>query len=332
MMQATTAADLFAAPRFRPGVQLIEEHNGLTLDYREQSCSVVADSQGALKAFVDSLRRGDTSTAELKRRHPELASEIDGLLEEFDRLGLLTESAFPTPQGCLSGEEFYHRLRKFAAETIEANSKSRLYLGLCDRTLPKSALIGYALEYFYIVREAPGLIAPSLAHAEPVKVQKLLQGFLASELNHDDMLRESLHAVSIRTDNLDYLVPLPATFALCASLGVYARQHPLSFKSLLFLFEQPSVSFHIELANYCRETGIPEGFWRPIARHSTINDEFDHEDISLSLLAEIEAISPEEQMTVKKHVMLAIETMVLQEIQILDFYGRQSVVKPRIFA
>ena len=44
-MQATTAADLFAAPRFRPGVQLIEEHNGLTLDYREQSCSVVADSQ-----------------------------------------------------------------------------------------------------------------------------------------------------------------------------------------------------------------------------------------------------------------------------------------------
>jgi hypothetical protein len=30
--------------------------------------------------------------------------------------------------------------------------------------------------------------------------------------------------------------------------------------------------------------------------------------------------------------MLAIETMVLQEIQILDFYGRQSVVKPRIFA
>ncbi|ACC70362.1 heme oxygenase-like domain-containing protein [Paraburkholderia phymatum] len=332
MMQVTTAADLFAAPRFRSGVQLTEEDDGLTVDYREQSCSVIAGKRGALGAFVESLRRGDTSIPELKRRHTELAPEIDGLIEEFDRLGLLTESAFPEPQGCLSGEEFYHRLRTFASETIAAKSKSRLYQGLCDRTLPKSALIGYALEYFYIVREAPGLIAPALTHAAPVKVQKLLQGFLASELNHDDMLRQSLRAVSIRTDNLDGLVPLPATFALCASLGVYARQHPLSFKSLLFLFEQPSVSFHIELANYCREKGIPEGFWRPIARHASINDEFDHEDISLSLLSEIEAVSPEEQMTVKKHVMLAIETMVLQENQILDFYGKQPVVTPRIFA
>ncbi len=331
-MRATTAADLFAAPRFRAGVQMIEDDDGLTLDYREQSCSVETDGQGALKAFVDSLRRGDTSISELKRRHPELAPEIDGLIEEFDRLGLLTESAFAEPKGCLSGVEFYHRLRKFAADTVEANSKSRLYQGLCDRTLPRCALIGYALEYFYIVREAPGLIAPALAHAGPVKVQKLLQGFLASELNHDDMLRQSLQAVSIRTDNLEHLVPLPATFALCASLGVYARQHPLSFKSLLFLFEQPSMSFHMELANYCRETGIPEGFWRPIARHASINDEFDHDDISLSLLAEIEAVSPEEQMTVKKHVVLAIETMVLQENQILDYYGKQSIVKPRIFA
>jgi hypothetical protein len=331
-MQATTAADLFNAPRFRPGVQLIQEDNGLTIDYREQSCSVVADSQGVLQAFVDTLKQGDVSIGELKRRHVELAPEIDGLIEEFDRLGLLTESAFSLPDGCLSGEEFYHRIRKFAAETIEAKSKSRLYQGLCDRSLPRSALIGYALEYFYIVREAPGLIAPSLGHAEPVKVQKLLQGFLASELNHDDMLRQSLRAVSIRTDNLDHVVPLPATFALCASLGVYARQHPLSFKSLLFLFEQPSVSFHIELANYCREKGMPEGFWRPIARHATINDEFDHEDISLSLLSEIEAVSPEEQMTVKKNVMLAIETMVMQENQILDYYGKQTTVKPRIFA
>ncbi|SIT50393.1 conserved hypothetical protein [Paraburkholderia piptadeniae] len=331
-MQATTASDLFSAPRFRPGVQLVLEHNGLTIDYREQSCSVVADKLGLLQAFADSLKQGDLTIAELKHRHADLAPEIDGLIEEFDRLGLLTESAFPVPRGCLSGEEFYHRLRKFAAETIERNSKSRFYQGLRDRTLPRGALIGYALEYFYIVREAPGLIAPALGHAEPVKVQKLLQGFLASELNHDEMLRQSLHAVSIRTDNLDYLVPLPATFALCASLGVYARQHPLSFKALLFLFEQPGVSFHVELADYCRETGIPEGFWRPIARHASINDEFDHDDISLTLLAEIDAVSPEEQLTVKKHVMLAIETMVLQENQILDYYGRQPVVKPRIFA
>ncbi|SEK07689.1 iron-containing redox enzyme family protein [Paraburkholderia diazotrophica] len=331
-MQATTASDLFSAPRFRPGVQLIQEHNGLTIDYREQSCSVVADMQGSLQAFADSLKLGDATIAELKRRHADLSPEIDGLIEEFDRLGLLTESAFPAPRGCLSGEEFYHRIRKFAAETIERKSKSRFYQGLRDRTLPRSALIGYALEYFYIVREAPGLIAPALGHAEPVKVQKLLQGFLASELNHDEMLRQSLHAVSIRTDNLDYLVPLPATFALCASLGVYARQHPLSFKALLFLFEQPGVSFHVELADYCRETGIPEGFWRPIARHASINDEFDHDDISLTLLSGIDAVSPEEQLTVKKHVMLAIETMVLQENQIFNYYGRQPVVKPRIFA
>ena len=76
-----------------PRILLVEDNemnrNMLSrrLTHRGYEMIVATDGQGALKAFVDSLRRGDTSISELKRRHPELAPEIDGLIEEFDRLG-----------------------------------------------------------------------------------------------------------------------------------------------------------------------------------------------------------------------------------------------------
>ena len=69
-------------------------------------------------------------------------------------------------------------------------------------------------------------------------VREAIMRFFVSELRHDEMLARSLAAVNITREALDTCVPLPMTFALCASLGVYARQHPLSFKASLFLFEQ----------------------------------------------------------------------------------------------
>ena len=332
-MQSVTTSDIFVLPKFRDGVRVLAADGTLSVEYREQSCDIsVGDRIAEFKALAESLLSGNASVEELKSRHPQVAAGVDSLIEELDRLGLLTESVFPVPEGCLSGEEFYHRIRRLAENWIDSLSHSSLFLALKERTLSRRALTGYALEYFQIVRQAPGLIAPALGTTTSWRVQKLLQSFLASELNHDEMLGASLRALGMRPEALEYAQPLPATFALCASLGVYARQHPTSFYSLLFLFEKPSQRFHDELVAYCRDSDVPEAFWQPIVQHASINDEFDHEDISLALMREVDAIPPEEQTVVKKHLMIAIETMALQEQQIFDYYDNPANVVPRVFA
>jgi hypothetical protein len=331
-MKTVTTDDIFTHPRFRSGVSVNYSDNEISIEYRDQSCDLeINAAKTELIDLLQSLGVGGKTVNELKQRYLNLSSSIDSLIEEFDRLGLLTETEFSVNADCISGHEFYYQIRAFADSCIQAKCRSALYEGLKKKTLNREALIGYVLEYFYLVRQAPGLIAPSLSHAEPMHVQKLLQGFLASELNHDEMLAHSLEAVGIRSNRLELMQPLPATFSLCASLGVYAKQHPLTFKSLLFLFEMPSIAFNEVLVEYCKSEGMPEKFWEPLLRHATINDELDHEDITLTLLKEIEAISPEEQIVTKKHVMIAIETMALQEKQIIDYYSSQNAIIPRLF-
>lgn len=332
-MKMVTTHDIFTRPRFRPGVSVNHSDSEISIEYRDQSCDLEVNAAKAeLIDLLQSLGVGGKTIGELKEHYLNLASSIDSLVEEFDRLGLLTETKFAIEADCISGREFYHEIRAFADLCIQTKCRSALYEGLKQKTLKREVLIGYVLEYFYLVRQAPGLIAPSLTHAEPMLVQKLLQGFLASELNHDEMLAHSLEAVGIRSNTLELMQPLPATFSLCASLGVYAKQHTLTFKSLLFLFEMPSMAFNDALVEYCKSEGLPEKFWEPLLRHATINDELDHEDITLMLLKEIEAVSREDQIVTKKHVMIAVETMALQEKQIIDYYSKQDAIIPRIFA
>jgi hypothetical protein len=334
-MQAPTTNDLFAFPTLRAGVQVENTDGGIALIYGNQSCDIFADGETKepLRALIDSMRNGNATVDDLRARHRSVAASIDPLLEELDRLGLVTESRFEWPTDVRSGPEFNARIRDLAVRVMRSRCNSRLFSMMEDGSLTREMLIGYALEYYYLVREAPGLIAPVMSQADSRKNRQAIQRFLVSELDHDLMLAESLKAAGIDTSDgkLDYLVPLPSTFALCAALGVYAKQHPLSFKSILFLFEIPSIRFNEALTAHCEKVGLSKAFSAPLLTHANINDSLDHEDVTAELLSDLTAISREEQLVVEKNVVLAIETMAQQEEEIIDYYGRPNAVIPRIF-
>ncbi len=331
-MEAITANEIFERPRFRQGTKLQIRSGSTSVEYRDQCCDLEATgAEPELPSLLLSLLTGGKTIAELKNEYPKLATVIHSLIEDLDRQGLLTESEFISPSGTLSGHDFYFEIRASADQWMREKCKSLLFNGLKQNTLNPYVVIGYALEYFYLVRLAPGLIAPALAHTESISTLKRLQGFLASELNHDDMLMQSLEAVGIFPDDLGLMQPLPATFSLCASLGVYAKQHPLSFKALLFLFEMSSEEFNKALVEYCASNNLPAKFWEPLLRHAAINDELEHEDITYILLNEIEAICTEDQMIVMKNLLIAIETLALQEQQIIEYYSAANSLVPRVY-
>ena len=177
----------------------------------------------------------------------------------------------------------------------------------------------------------PRLLAPSIAKYESPATQQILQDFFVSELHHDRLIKNSLTSVGIQLEQIRRMQPLPMTFALCSSLGVFAQQHPLSYKAALMLFEQDDPSFHQLFKQQCDALGLPSGFYQPILLHASINEDGEHGDITKILFAEIPFISPEEQLLVKKNMAILLESMVKRTHEILYYYGNTDNSIPRCF-
>lgn len=287
------------------------------------------EARAAMEELIGSLALGGLETSELCLRHPQIEGLPD-LIEQLDGLHLLTETDFQLPAGLMSGAQLDRVVWRMVRRLQGRIAQSRFHTALCDRTATRRQLIGYALEYFWLVRAAPALVAPSLATAPDLEVRIILQDFLASELNHDRYLLKALHAAGIDHD-LTYLQPLPTTFQICASLGAYAQQHPLSFRAALFLFEEPRPDFIQAFEQRCKELGLSEEFYRPLSEHSGINEDAGHGAISTRLLNLTEVVDREEQVVVLRNMAVLVETMVQQEDQILDYYGDKSRPFPRLF-
>lgn len=312
-----------AQPRLRPGVSVAVEGGLASLTRGEVRCSFsfAEDDASHVVRLLRDLEAGGRPVDRLAGRSPAIADRIPGLLADFDRLRLLVESVPPPLDSCRTGRQLYREVRRVADRVAGRTARSSFLGALVEHRATARQLIGYALEYYWIVKAAPGLIAPALASAHSAGERTQLQAFLKSELGHDGFLGHALEAVGIGAQERELHQPLPSTFALGASLGVYARQHPLSFKALLFLFERSQPAFVDAFDQRCAELGLPEQFYLPLRRHADLNEDFDHADISRNLLELVEAVTEEECTVVKRHAVLMVETLVQQEEDILSFYA-----------
>ncbi|WP_437821112.1 iron-containing redox enzyme family protein [Sorangium sp. So ce1078] len=328
----TVTTDFFHQPRLREAVTLQASDESCLLRYRDEEYEIdlAPETRDDSVRLLEMLLRGGKSMDELSNELPSLSHEVARVCRDLDRFGLLTET-FYKPLEAKGGAQFYRELQRFIERVRRKYSTRSFYQGLVDGTLGREQLIGYALEYYHIVRMCPGLLAPALSYHESRTTLRILQDFFVSELNHDRLIERSLAAVGIERKDLDRLVPLPMTFTICSSLGVYARQHPLSFKAALFLFEEVSDEFHAAYKKRCIEVGLPEAFYKPILDHASINDDGDHEQISEALFAEIPCISDEEQKAVMRHLGILVESIVLMDGQIVDYYGKPGSVTPRVW-
>jgi len=330
-MNVTTR--FFQQPRFREAVSVAshESHSVIRYGEREYEIELAPYARNEAVRFLELLRQGGHSTEQMLAQCPSLKEDVPEMLREFDTLGLLTESVL-APVSAMPGRQFYRELRRYVRAVISRDNKRPFLKGMQEGIVTREQLIGFALEYYHVVNMCPGLLAPALAHHAPRKTRKLLQDFFASELRHDEMLARSLAAVDIGLDALETMVPLPMTFAVCSSLGVYARHHPLSFNAVLFLFEAPDDDFNKAFRERCAQVGLPKGFVDPILHHARVNEAGEHDQISEVLYNEVPLVTPEEQVVIKRHAGLLGECLLEMERQILDYYGRSGSQIPRCFA
>lgn len=320
-------------PKFRDGVRAVIAGSGAEITFGARHCAFdfPEEHAPALSWLFRQLETGGLTPGELESRAPEIAVQIPRLLVDLDRLRLLHESDPRPVDGLCSGLQLYREVRRMADRTTDRLATSAFYRALVEHRVTREQLVGYALEYYVIVVAAPGLIGPALSTAHTPAERALIQDFLKSELGHDRFLSSALGAVGVPLSKIELHQPLPSTFALCASLGVYARQHPLSFKASLFLFERAQPDFIDAFDDHCRHLELPQEFYMPLRRHAEINSGYDHEDISRELMALEGAVDLEAGTVVKRHVSILVETLLQQEAQILEYYGRADARIPRIF-
>jgi len=312
-------------PKFRASVSAVVRATDAEIVNGDSQCGFeFAEAEGpAVSRLIAHLETGGLTRGDLIARSPEIAEQIPGLLDDFDRLRLLIESERLPAEGTCSGVQLYREVLRLADRVTGRLAKSAFYEALVQGRATRQQLIGYALEYYWIVKAAPGIIGPALATAQSAEERALIQDFLKSELGHDKFLGDALISVGVTPAQLEGHQPLPTTFILGASLGVYARQHPLSFKASLFLFERAQPAFIDAFDDRCRALGLPEAFYLPLREHADLNSEYDHADISRSLMALEHAVDFENCVIVKRHISLLVETLLQQEEQILSFYSQE---------
>lgn len=322
-------------PKFRSGVIINKKDNIVILDYREQGCDLVTDGTDlkSLLLFLNDITKGNLSIKMLADFYSEKIGDIEEYLEEFDRLGLLEEGRDEVlPLGSLSGEDFYYsRLLPMVIKIQSRLGDSLLYSKMKMGTVVAQEIIGFGLEYYHLVKISPALIAPSLGHVQKDEIRKKLIGLFVEEYDHDRMLAKCLKAVGIDEAILINRQPLASTLSANASLGIYSRSHPLTFISALFLFETPSNEFNVELIKSCQRLNMPDAFYKPLIKHSEINEEEAHDFITLDILREIPVISSEEQLTVLLNIHCLVELLHLQDKEIVNYYSNPEADMERVF-
>ncbi|MBT9314437.1 iron-containing redox enzyme family protein [Leptothoe spongobia] len=305
----------------------------IEIRHRDQGCAITIPEEGQQEIlhFLRLLQIGNLSLKQLSQACPDIQNQIPELLDEFIQRGLLTETRDLSRVSGVTGRQFYRELSRFLKRFKQQFPPSPLSQQLADGTLSREQLIGYALESYHVTHLCPRLLAPALAQYETTMTQNLLQEFFVSELHHDHLIKKSLKSVGIESEQLAQLQPLPMTFTVCAALGVFARQHPLSFKTALMLFEEDDKVFHELFKQRCQALNMPSDFYRPILLHAHINEEGAHDQITADLLTDVPYVSPEEQLLVKKNMTLLIESMILRTYEILDYYGNPDNIIPRCF-
>jgi hypothetical protein len=329
----TATKVIFQQPLFKNQVFLHLHETRIEVNYNGQGCSLSIPEE-YLNETVHLLRllqAGGKSLEKLQEMCPNIAEDIPGLLTEFEQRGLLVESPRQKVNYGVTGQQFYRDLSRFIERLKQQLPASNFGQKMIDKTITRNELIGYALESYHVTHLCPKLLAPALANYESVETQTLLQEFFASELHHDRLLEKSLKTVGITQEQLEQMQPLPMTFAVCSSLAVFAKQHPLSFKAALVLFEEDSKEFHDLFKERCQALDLPTDFYKPILLHAGINEEGGHQDITGLLLTKVPYVSPEEQALVKKNMAVLMESIFFRSQEILEYYGNSEGKIPRCF-
>jgi hypothetical protein len=231
---------------------------------------------------------------------------LSTLLADLDRLRLLDDAG--TVQMC-TGAQALLELEDLANAVMEQSINHNVFwnnvLGEPGKC-PKSVFYGLAIENYHFLFRESLFDSPVLPFVPSRKVRHLINEFYCSEYGHDEIIVRALFALDISRADIQDMMPLAETLALCNALSYWAANDPLFFFATLGVLEggDQEVDLFIEA---CEKNQLPPGFIGPMRQHSDINRKAEHGNLTRLIFADIPFVDHDTLARMRRQMRLFVE-------------------------
>ncbi|HDR7799694.1 TPA: iron-containing redox enzyme family protein [Bacillus tropicus] len=318
-------------PKLREGCEFTHNNNHIVLNYRGDQFELYPENSVNIKEILTLLNQldGSKSIDEL-----EVLNKKNGfdntlkLIQVLDESCLLYEGLKKVFTG-KSGLEFIMELEDLNRIWDRKLGETKLSRLFYEGESSKELVIGWAFEYYHITKRAHDCITPAIAKGHGILRKKLIE-FLHEEYRHDKLLLKSLTSLGFTEQEVIDSIPTPYTAALSNALAKWAHTDLLTFMAVLFIMEGTDLDGE-EYMNALTHYEIDENFIRYQGVHGDINLEGDHGNVSREFYSIIDYISEEDQLRVKKNLLMFQQMRVRQEEVFLDMYQENKRSHPYLF-
>jgi Iron-containing redox enzyme len=228
------------------------------------------------------------------------------LLEDLDRLRLLDDAGTVKMRtGSQALLELEDLLNALIEKTINRNIFWNSVLGE-PGNCPKSVFYGLASENYHLLFRESLFDSPVLPFVPSTKIRQLMNEFYCSEHGHDDLIVQALFALGISRADLQDMMPLVETLALCNALSYWAANDPLFFFATLGMLEGKDAETDLFI-EACEKNQLPPRFIRPMRQHSDINRKGEHGNLTRLIFAEIPFMDNETLARMRRQMYLFVE-------------------------
>lgn len=317
-------------PKLKDGHTIVEVLEGLEINYMGEEFLISSDiiEKEYLKKFL-SLIDGKHSREEV---YLALASamdkeDVDDLITVLDQSWLLTEGKEKPLLGP-TGLQFIIECEDFYRYLLNKKGATKLSVELASGKADLNLLYGFTLEYYHITTNAHPSISPTLAYQQERGCKEVLRQFYLEEQGHDELIMKSLLGVGFSREEVANSIPLPYTSAIMDLLTSFAVKDPLTFMTLLFIFE--GKPWEEDLYVECLSLyDVPDEFIRHQKAHADINNQGEHGLVSREMLSQLDYISYSEKIRVFHNVQTLVETTYKMHDNIYNYYSNKKNPIPR---
>ncbi len=315
---------MLQSPNFRPRLvcEVSVKGNELTLarDGLEFALEPHGSSAEDLQHF---LKRLDG-----RRTVNDLQQDLDGtqrqrfgtLLEDLDRFRMLDDASTVELR---TGSQALLELEDYANALMEKSINRNIFwtsvLG-STTTCPHGVFYGLAIENYHFLYRESLFDSPVLPYIANANIRQLMNEFYCSEYGHDEIIIKAIFSLGLSRADVQDMMPLPETLALCNALSYWAASDPIFFFATLGVLEgkDSEVDLFIEA---CEKAQLPRAFIKPMKDHSDINRKGEHGNLTRLIFAEIPVIDDETMARLRRQMRLFVEMYDNFYTAIWNFYS-----------
>lgn len=213
-------------PLLRRSVSVARDNGHVVLRHGREEITLegpAAQLFGKLQPTLD----GKTAIDAIAQKLSEPAPRLRALVEQLDKVGVVSFLTSKDDGALMTGEEFYALHHERAEFWLEDVYRHPFWEKVCSGKATRAQVIGFAFEKYHYIEAAFEHMGLAAANSTPEMMPHLARHFI-EEYTHGDIYRKGLHAL-FPDDVVLRSQPLPSTRALVNYLSESAARSSFAY-------------------------------------------------------------------------------------------------------